>query len=692
MAKTKISEFDVDPANNTDINSINIAEGCAPSGINNAIRQLMSDLKEFQTGAASDSFTVGGAFSANGGATLGDASGDALTINSSAVSIPNGLNFDSNTFVIDATNNIVGVGAASPSVYLSSAYNLVVGSGSGDEGMTIASTGVGDIAFGDATTGVGRYAGLIRYDHSNDNLSAWTNSTERMRLDSSGNLGLGVTPSAWTGNTFKAIEIGYAGNSFAGQVGASQVSVSSNCTYISGNWTYANSSVAASQYYQSAGSHKWQIAPSGTAGNAITFTQAMTLNASGRLLIGDTTGSADGKLLVQDTGTYTIGAYNSTAVAANVGSSLLFSAGAGANRLGAIGGYFSGAATTDGGYLNFSTRAVTTGAITERMRLDTSGNLGLGVTPSAWGATAKAIQINTGGVVYSTGASAGIGSNFYYDGTNSKYLTTNYASSYYQSNGSHAWNIAASGTAGNAITFTQAMTLDASGNLGIGTTSPTQKLHVYESTAATDVFTRIGNTTAGLNVGVLSSGIGSVNMTSNYALAFSTNNTERMRITSDGYLRMASGSGGIQFNGDTAAANALDDYEEGTFTPTLTYTTPGTVSVTYATRLGFYTKVGNLVTVSMTIVLSAFTKGTATGDLRLTGLPFTSNSTAGYYAVGSIMFNNTPTSTTAGNFPLASIAASASNVTLLYSTNNSTQVVVDPDANSSYYITITYMV
>lgn len=66
MAKTKISEFDVNPANNTDINSINIAEGCAPSGINNAIRQLMSDLKEQQTGAAGDNFTVGGNLAVTG--------------------------------------------------------------------------------------------------------------------------------------------------------------------------------------------------------------------------------------------------------------------------------------------------------------------------------------------------------------------------------------------------------------------------------------------------------------------------------------------------------------------------------------------------------------------------------------------------------------------------------------------------
>ena len=56
MAKTKISEFSATPANNTDIDSINIAEGCAPSGINDAIRELMAQLKDFQTGAVGDSF------------------------------------------------------------------------------------------------------------------------------------------------------------------------------------------------------------------------------------------------------------------------------------------------------------------------------------------------------------------------------------------------------------------------------------------------------------------------------------------------------------------------------------------------------------------------------------------------------------------------------------------------------------
>jgi hypothetical protein len=75
MAKTKISEFDSTPANNTDIDSINIAEGCAPSGINNAIRELMSQLKDQQTGASGDGFTVAGPLALTGGLTLDGAAG-----------------------------------------------------------------------------------------------------------------------------------------------------------------------------------------------------------------------------------------------------------------------------------------------------------------------------------------------------------------------------------------------------------------------------------------------------------------------------------------------------------------------------------------------------------------------------------------------------------------------------------------
>ena len=68
--KTKISEYSTTNASNTDIEGINIDEGCAPSGINNAIREIMVHLKEFQTGASGDPLTVAGSFVASNTATL----------------------------------------------------------------------------------------------------------------------------------------------------------------------------------------------------------------------------------------------------------------------------------------------------------------------------------------------------------------------------------------------------------------------------------------------------------------------------------------------------------------------------------------------------------------------------------------------------------------------------------------------
>jgi hypothetical protein len=70
MAKNKISEYSATASNNTDIGGINIAEGCAPSGINNAILELMAQLKDQQTGTDADSFVVGGAFTCSGAAVF----------------------------------------------------------------------------------------------------------------------------------------------------------------------------------------------------------------------------------------------------------------------------------------------------------------------------------------------------------------------------------------------------------------------------------------------------------------------------------------------------------------------------------------------------------------------------------------------------------------------------------------------
>jgi hypothetical protein len=108
---------------------------------------------------------------------------------------------------------------------------------------------------------------------------------------------------------------------------------------------------------------------------------------------------------------------------------------------------------------------------TGQLLLDGSGNLGLGVTPSAWGGF-KAYQVGVASLsCYDPNNDTRLSSNNYETLTGSKYIESDYASMFRQSQGQHQWFTAPSGTAGNAITFTQAMTLDASGNLLVGTTS-----------------------------------------------------------------------------------------------------------------------------------------------------------------------------------------------------------------------------
>ena len=125
-----------------------------------------------------------------------------------------------------------------------------------------------------------------------------------------------------------------------------------------------------------------------------------------------------------------------------------------------------------------------TGGTTVRLNVDASGNLGLGVTPSAWGASFKpAIDLGTGAAI---GAYSTFGPSLYancYINSSSQYIYKNSAAAgaYQILNNAHYWYNAPSGTAGNAITFTQAMTLDASGNLLVGLTSGSYKFQAARS-------------------------------------------------------------------------------------------------------------------------------------------------------------------------------------------------------------------
>jgi hypothetical protein len=195
--------------------------------------------------------------------------------------------------------------------------------------------------------------------------------------------------------------------------------------------------------------------------------------------------------------------------------------------------------------------------LAEKMRLDSAGNLGLGVTPSAWGTTGsqRALQFTNGFALSSSGSGAGDGSltwNGYYNGTNWIYNYTGGASNRFRLNESGAaWFTAPSGTAGNAITFTQAMTLDASGVLLVGKTSNSayaaggalfavngaadNGVSIAQSQSTGPLLTFFNSANSGFG-GISQSAAGTLTISSTTALTFNVNSAERARIDSSGNL------------------------------------------------------------------------------------------------------------------------------------------------------------
>jgi hypothetical protein len=110
------------------------------------------------------------------------------------------------------------------------------------------------------------------------------------------NVGIAFTPSAWS-TGYRALQIAAQGTGLFASTSLSQIGLTSNGYYDGTNWIYTNSSVAG-QFIIDGNAHKWYTAATGSFGANITFTQAMTLGANGRLLIGTITDSGDFKLQV----------------------------------------------------------------------------------------------------------------------------------------------------------------------------------------------------------------------------------------------------------------------------------------------------------------------------------------------------------------------------------------------------------
>ena len=135
------------------------------------------------------------------------------------------------------------------------------------------------------------------------------------------------------------------------------------------------------------------------------------------------------------------------------------------------------------------------GTNNERMRIDASGNVGIGVTPAAHSSTYKALQIGSVGSIFSHASATDAGSTFFgsniYNNSGWKYITTNEASFIQQKNGEFYFARAASGSAGAAATFSYPFVINSSGNVGIGTDSPQETLHLFNSAQTWNQYSNI---------------------------------------------------------------------------------------------------------------------------------------------------------------------------------------------------------
>jgi hypothetical protein len=209
MAKNSIRDYDSSSSNNSDVQSVDISEGCSPSGINNAIREVMADLADVNEGTvalespkfdsikdgnikppdASGTDIAGTATTIKGGAGTGTGAGGSI-IFQTADGGSTGSSVNSHATAMTITDDgSLGIGTTSPSwnihAFQSGALNSVFESDTGNSNVRITS-GDGNNAqmfFGDQTNDT---ISIIRHDNSDNSLQFHTAATERMRINTGG--------------------------------------------------------------------------------------------------------------------------------------------------------------------------------------------------------------------------------------------------------------------------------------------------------------------------------------------------------------------------------------------------------------------------------------------------------------------------------------------------------------------------
>jgi hypothetical protein len=493
--------------------------------------------------------------------TIG-ASGDTITIPSGATLSTASFsstgiddNADATAITIDSSER-VGIGTASPGA------KLEIQTGS-DWGNIINSTYAGTQylqQFEYNGTSIGR----IRGDNSSisiesgSNLILQTVNTERMRINSTGNVGIGTSsPEVPLSVVGLDTQIHFSESADSGgylmSEAAGQFRISGGAAFKVGNtaWT-AKSTEAAIIGHDSGGDIKFFSNTGLTVGNNFTPTERMRIDGSGNVGIGDTTPSV--KLDVNGA----IGVGVASAPTWNTGTFLWTEAGIGAN----IESYT----------LKFNTGATRN----ERMRIQPNGNVGIGTNNP------------TGNLHIDSGTT---------NGANTLVVESD--------------NTVNGGTVNPVVVIRR-------NNTGATRLGGIYYQALNSSSAATSyalIEGQVTSDTAGAETGYLRIGVrGSGTL------------SDCFRFNSGSTLNFMQTGGGI-YLGTTSpvAANLLDDYEEGTWTPVYIGGTTDFSSITYVSTSGNYIKVGKLVNAYGRIRTSAVTAGSAAGVLLLGGLPFVIN-------------------------------------------------------------------
>jgi hypothetical protein len=479
------------------------------------------------------------------------------------------------------------------------------------------------------------------------------NATDVLTLDSSGNLGLGVTPTAQSNYAvfdLKGRESAQAAIiSFFTSDGTKTGAIQSDTTY--GALLAAGGARPIAFFTNS--SERARIDSSGnfgigTSSPAYKLDVAGTINSSASTATGfnmtfRTTGITTGRAqtyLNNTSGDFLTGIEGSTA-GQTISGSAAYSA-------------YAGTFTANPLYL------VTNATI--KATLDSAGNLGLGVTPSAWNSDYKVLNYGSAGLLYGRVGSQEVafGTNWYRDSAASfLYSTTGYASYYAQVSGAHSWYTAASGTAGNAITFTQAMTLEAAGTLLVGMTTDTG---IGVALFPSGITRKNTNGTvfdqyryAGASVGTTTTDGVNIQYNAASSLVFGTNgSTERARIDSSGNFMVGATSAAGKFT-VVGGTTSLSLSAAGTQT-VLKLNNDDTTVGTNAVKLGFTSS--NVVKSSINVAVynndyMTFNVGSDTERMRidasgnlLVGTTTTNRGSSGFHvATNGQFFSSTDSAT-----------------------------------------------